>query len=136
MCAEKNPSKERGGNAWISHTAITFKDNSFLTFGGYQGIDSADGYLKRIAKFDMNTLRWSVVGSLNIKRCSHNVIEVDDEFLIIGGATDRVCCFISEKCRFWRGKIVCTTQEPTAKNFGYNVALFAVPDNFGKYDYC
>ena len=115
---------------------MVLKDNSFYVFGGFDG-NLYPNYAKRISKFDMSTLRWSVLGSLNIGRSGHNVIEVDDQFLVIGGEYDSGnCCFVSEKCRFWRGRVICTTQEPTVEYFGFKVELFLVPDNFGKYDYC
>ena len=106
---------------------MTFFDNSFLMFGGHSGRS-----LNGIAKFDMKDLSWSKIGHLYKARHAHSVIAVEDQFLILGGHGTN----IAEKCRYWRGKLTCSPQEPTLAEYRYSVGLFLVPDNFGKYGYC
>ena len=96
-------------------------------FGGWD-----DAVVNTIAKFDLNDLTWTKIGKLYQKRHGHSVIAMDDEFLILGGIGTNV----AERCRFWHGKLSCAPQEPTLTGYAYNVELFLVPDNFGKYGFC
>ena len=106
---------------------MAFFNNSFLMFGGYNG-----GNLNGIAKFDMKNLSWSKIGHLYQARHAHSVIGIGDQFLILGGIGTNT----AEKCRFWRGNMTCSPQQPNLSNYRYSVGLFLVPDNFGKYGYC
>ena len=57
-----------------------YYSNSFYVFGGRGDGDK----LRTIARLNPIDGRWSRAGRLNKPREWHNVIQIDDEFLVIG----------------------------------------------------
>ena len=60
-----------------------FFENGFYYFGGNSG--DSFGTLEKISFLHSKTFLWSTVGALLEKRQKHNVIEVQGQFLILGG---------------------------------------------------
>ena len=87
---------------------IIHVNGRFILFGG-----SSDGssVLSRIAAYTPSTNEWTTEGYMQTPRNSHGVINVGDEYVIIGGIYDVASS--SEKCRYVGNQLECTHQNPT-----------------------
>ena len=79
-----------------------------MVFGG-----SPDGSsrLSRIAAYAPSTNEWTTDGNLKEGRFHHGVINVGDEYLVIGGWDTGQRR--SEKCHYTHDQLECTYQNPT-----------------------
>ena len=110
---------------WIYSAPVVHYKSAFYIFGGYTSKNGNNE--NRIARLDSNNFTWSLVGELNQGRSGHNIIEIQDQILVVGGAYK----FKTERCNFVEGKIHCTEQEPKLEYYTLFPELFAVPK-----DYC
>ena len=78
-----------------------------MLFGGDNGLT----HLSRIAAFTPSTNKWTNEGNMQTGRYYHGVINVADDYVIIGGLMDGQQS--SEKCSYMGNRIDCTYQNPT-----------------------
>ena len=78
---------------------------------------------------DSRTYEWTKVGTLNKGRFAHNAIELQGQFLVVGGTGETE--FETEKCTYTYGQVDCTKTGPNLRGFAYWPELYLVPD-----DYC
>ena len=105
---------------------IRFANPLCHIFGGQTFSDSTDSTISRL---DSITFTWSQVGDLNKGRHGHNVIEIQGEFLVIGGTSGTLK---TERCKLVNGQMLCTEQEPNLYNYREYPELVAVSDNYCK----
>lgn len=91
-------------------------------FGG-----KADELTNIIARLDGNTYEWDQIGTMENSRKAHNVIFIDNVFLIIGGAGN----LMTENCQLFNDAMTCTEQTPMLDNYYACPELFPVES-----DYC
>ena len=84
----------------------------------------------QIAKLDGTTFEWEDVGSMQAIRYLHNVIVIQDTFLVVGGEgrrnTER-CSYDSSENRF-----TCQKHPLTLRDYADYPELFAVQSDFCK----
>ena len=88
-----------------------FYSDQFIIFGGELGYST----VSRIAAYNPQTDNWSTLGFLKTKRTYTSVIQMEDEFLIIGGLEmdeSESNSRRSERCRFDGAELVCHFQSP------------------------
>ena len=76
---------------------MTYFDNAFILFGGYQGIYNKHSNM--IARLDLATEEWSKIGELRTVRGGHGVIYDGEFFMVIGGYDNRYGSIKTEKCK-------------------------------------
>ena len=69
---------------------------------------------------------WTMVGRLKLARSGHSVIEVNGEFLVVGGLHDKK----TERCTLVKGKVTCVAQEPMLYDYMMWPELFLVESDF------
>ena len=109
-----------------------FFENGFYYFGGNSG--DSFGTLEKINCLDSKTFLWSTVGALLEKRQKNNVIEVQGQFLILGGEIKKdglLGTVQTEKCVFEETKLQCSEQDPLLENYSNFPELFHISE-----DYC
>ena len=86
-----------------------------------------------IARFDPIQNNWSELGILNVARSAHGVIQVDNEFIVIGGLKDQIGVgfgvnesYLTESCKLYEKSIKCSTREPKLSGFAYYPELIRV----------
>ena len=58
------------------------------------------------------------MGELNERRYGHSVIQVDNEFIVVGGRKDMYDTkFHTESCKLTDQTMTCTNREPKLNNF-------------------
>ena len=67
--------------SYVGFAPIIHSQNSFFVLGGF----TSEGVSSIIARFDMGTSSWSHAGNLKNGRLDHGAIEVESNFLTIGG---------------------------------------------------
>ena len=90
--------------------------DGFILFGGlYEDSTSSTGYRATsvIAKFNPDSNTWSKLGNLKNKRHEFGMIQIGDEYLIVGGSYDKK----TETCRLENNEMICTEREPTMTDF-------------------
>ena len=87
---------------------------------------------KTIARFDPIQNSWTKLGSLEVGRSAHGVIQVDNEFIVVGG--DRVIVVVNgnegeptESCKLIGQSMTCTTREPQLSKFSNYPELMLFP---------
>ena len=82
-----------------------------------------------IARFDPTQNDWKKLGNLRVARDRHGVIQVENEFIVIGGHRDDYARenVPTESCKLNQQSITCTTREPTLLNFAYYPELMLIP---------
>ena len=94
---------------------VPHKDG-FIVFGGlYEASAASTGLYGTsvIAKFNPDSNTWSKLGNLKNVRHSFGMIQVGDEYLIVGGQDDNK----TETCRLENNEMICTEREPTMTQF-------------------
>ena len=92
-------------------------NNSYVA-NNYKG-----GYRSTIARFDPIENTWTKLGYLKMARDGHGVIQVDNEFIVVGGRLTKP----TESCKLNGQSMICNTREPTTKNFSHYVELMLLP---------
>ena len=80
-------------------------------------------YLSTIARFDPIENSWTKLGNLKVARYGHGVIQVDNEFIVVGGRGN----LPTESCKLNGQSMKCTTREPQLLNFAYYPELMLFP---------
>ena len=95
---------------WIYAARSLFYRDQFITFGGVPSRN-------RIAAYNPKTDDWSTLGAMKTKRSYTSVIQIKDEFLIVGGyhidGSSSSNSSRSERCRFKGTKLKCQLQSPS-----------------------
>ena len=116
---------------------VVHKNESFLLFGG--SLWSVDFRSETtIAAFNVPSKIWSRIGSLNVGRWSHGVIDRGNDFIIVGGCSGRhgkvhKGCFvpmISERCEMQDDQMICVTVEPKLTSYSRHAETMLVEDGF------
>ena len=102
--------------------AVVYAYSSYFYFGGYDG--SSD--LSTIARLDGSSYKWSQIGRLNEGRGGHNVIYLNNHFLIVGGWGTKN----TENCEYKNGRMVCQSQFPSLTKYQTTPELMMVTDDF------
>ena len=70
--------------------------------------------LSIIARFDPVKNSWAKIGDLNVARAGHGVIQVRNEFIVVGGVQkDNYLKLIpTESCNLKANSVICTLREP------------------------
>ena len=78
-----------------------------------------------IARFDPIENSWTKLGNLQVNRRGHGVIQVDNEFIVVGGDVKRK----SESCKLNRQsmKMKCTPRQPDLTKFKNYPELMLIP---------
>ena len=79
-----------------------------------------------IARFDPIGNNWTKLGNLKVARYGHGVIQVDNEFIIVGGGDGLSGDEPTESCKLNRQSIICTTREPQLSQFTYYAELMLI----------
>ena len=84
-------------------------------------------YLSTIARFDPIENSWTKLGNLKVPRRGHGVIQVDNEFVVLGGIRYGHKDEPTESCKLNGQSITCSTREPKLYNFAYYPELMLIP---------
>ena len=115
-----------------------FYQNGYIYFGGRQTnyikskfskgkSRTVSEYIDVIARLDGETFKWSLLGKLNTKRSDHGIIQVRNDFLVVGGAGK----LMTERCTFISTKTMsCKNQKPELTDFKNRPSLFIVDIKF------
>ena len=83
---------------------------------------------KTIARFDPVENRWTKLGELKVGRNEHSVIQVNNEFIVVGGdraaSTEREP---AESCKLDGQSMTCNTREPELSYFNSYPLLMLIP---------
>ena len=94
---------------------LTF-EQKFILFGGWNGKLTPGERLSRIARFDPAKNKWKPLGKLNKPRNRHSVVQLDNEFIIVGGKRYTNGNYVpTESCKFKnhkKTKMRCTDRKP------------------------
>ena len=77
-------------------------------------LTNSGGLQSTVARFDPVENIWSKLGDLNVAREGHGAIQVENEFIVVGGTG----IMPTESCKFNRQSISCITRQPQV-NFYY-----------------
>ena len=80
-----------------------------------------------IARFDPIEKSWTKLGNLKVARYEHGVIQVDNEFIVVGGSRDGDEYVPTESCKLIGQSMTCTTREPQLSNFVRDTELMLMP---------
>ena len=80
-----------------------------------------------IARFDPIENSWTKLGNLKVSRRGHGVIQVDNEFIVVGGNQDGDKNEATESCKLNGQSMICTTRYPKLTDFGFYPELLFTP---------
>ena len=81
-----------------------------------------------IARFDPIENSWKKLGILKEKRHAHGVIQIDNEFIVVGGIVSPGDRFKdTESCKLNGQSMTCTTREPSLSDFENYPELMLIP---------
>ena len=88
--------------------------------------NSSKPYQSTIARFDPIKNKWTKLGHLKVARDGHSVIQVDNEFIVVGGqqASYKGNYISTESCKLNGQSMVCTKREPELSQFAYPHLIF------------
>ena len=75
-------------------------------------------YQSTIARFDPIENSWTKLGDLKVARYGHGVIQVDNEFIVVGGEP-KIGSVMTESCKLNGQSMTCTTREPQLLKFAW-----------------
>ena len=78
-----------------------------------------------IARFDPIENSWTKLGNLNMTRSGHGVIQVNNEFIVVGGVDGFAGSELTESCKLNR-TMICTKREPELSKLRYYPELTLV----------
>ena len=81
----------------------------------------------KIARFDPVENSWTKLGNLKVARYGHGVIQVDNEFIVVGGHLDGAEEEPTESCKLNGKSMTCTTREPHLSKFSDFPELMLAP---------
>ena len=87
--------------------------DGFIVFGGMYAQSNEFYATSVIAKFNPDSNTWSKLGNLKYTRNEFGMIQIGDEYLIVGGQGDKK----TETCRLENDEMICTEREPTMTDF-------------------
>ena len=73
--------------------------------------------LSTIARFDPIENSWTKLGNLKMARRGHGVIQVDNEFIVVGGWSDNYVLLPTESCKLNGKSMICTKRKPDLNLF-------------------
>ena len=76
-------------------------------------------YQSTIARFDPIENSWTKLGNLKVARRGHGVIQVDNEFIVVGGRRHGKEDEPTESCKLNGQSMKCTTREPQLWKFKF-----------------
>ena len=89
--------------------------------GNYNPDPNNGGLQSTIARFDPIENSWTKLGDLKVARFGHGVIQVDTEFIVVGGGRwkkeDPKKDEPTESCKLNGQLMICATREPSLSNF-------------------
>ena len=86
------------------------------------------GFQSTIARFDPIENSWTKLGNLKVARSGHGVIQVDNEFIVVGGSrNERFEDEPTESCKLNGESMTCTTREPQLSGFSAYPELMLIP---------
>ena len=80
-----------------------------------------------IARFDPIENSWTKLGDLKVARHGHGVIQVYNEFIVVGGSQIGNKNKPTESCKLKQQTMICTTREPSLSTFSYFPELMLIP---------
>ena len=80
-----------------------------------------------IARFDPIENSWTKLGDLNVARAGHGVIQVNTEFIVVGGSRNGNKDEPTETCKLKQQTMICTTREPSLSKFTFFTELMRIP---------
>ena len=89
--------------------------------------NNSDRRESTISRFDPIENSWEKLGDLNVARAGQGVIQVGNQFIVVGGSRSGKEDEPSESCKLNQKSVVCTTREPTLSNFGWYPELMLIP---------
>ena len=84
-------------------------------------------HLSTIARFDPIQNSWTKLGDLNVAQAGHGVIQVDNQFIVVGGSRDGDEDKPTESCKLNGESVICITREPQLSVFTYYPELMINP---------
>ena len=84
-------------------------------------------YQSIIARFDPIKNSWTKLGNLKVARTGHGVIQVDNEFIVVGGNRYGNEDEPTESCKLNGLSMTCTTREPKLSQFSSYPELMLMP---------
>ena len=82
-----------------------------------------------IARYDPIKNSWTKLGSLKVARYGHSVIQIDNEFIVVGGIRKKNGHEYqpTESCILKEQSMICTTREPQLSEFKQYPELMLIP---------
>ena len=117
----------------ICSYSILTVEKKFILFGGHSKFskDLSGGYQSTIARFDPMENSWTRLGDLNVAREAHGVIQVENEFIVVGGTRkwrpNGDDYEPTESCKLKRESMICKTREPKLSRFTHYPELMLIP---------
>ena len=87
--------------------------------------NNSAGSQSTIARFDPIENSWTKLGNLQVARYGHGVIQVGNEFIVVGG--DYKKDLPIESCKSDGQSMTCTTREPRLLKFSFYPELMLIP---------
>ena len=84
-------------------------------------------YQSTIARFDPVQNSWTKLGNLRVARSGLGVIQVENEFIVIGGGRSSSEDEPTESCTLNGQSMTCTIREPSLSNFVAYPELMLMP---------
>ena len=106
--------------------SILAVEKRFIILGGRSWNRIRHDTLKQstVARFDPIENIWTKLGDLKTARSEHGVIQVDNEFIVVGGSGKNP----TESCKLNGQLVTCTKREPRELlNFAYYPELMLIP---------
>ena len=69
-----------------------------------------------IARFDPIENTWTTLGDLKVGRSGNGVIQLNNEFIVVGGSADGSKDEPTESCKLDGQSMICTAREPKLSN--------------------
>ena len=110
----------------ISYYSILPVQKTFIIFGGYSYKNYGSKLQSTIARFDAIKNSWTKLGNLRVSRYAHGVIQVDNEFIVVGGRISNFNAVPTESCKLNGQSITCTTTVPELSKFSYYPELMII----------
>ena len=93
----------------------------------YRANNYSGGSQSTIARFDPIENSWTKLGNLKVARRGHGVIQVNNEFIVVGGNRYSDEDEPTESCKLNGQSMTCTTREPQLSDFTLYPELMLMP---------
>ena len=108
--------KEYPDASAIHYFSILTVEKKFILFGGWNpGATQQEQGVRvdTIARFDPAKNKWKTLGKLKKTRARPCAVQLDNEFIIVGGKQDKDGNVATESCKFTKpSKMICTERKP------------------------